>query len=144
MKPPTTFLIDTGPLVAYLDRADSHHAEVRHVWDQLSGVFLTTAAVITETLHFLRDVPQAPQLIAEGLQAGYLTIEETFHPADIAQAALLMQKYHDTPMDFADATLVVLASRLNVGHILTLDQRGFRTYRYARAKAFRLVIQDSE
>lgn len=45
-------------------------------------------------------------------------------------------------MDFADATLVLLAERLGTRGILTLDERGFRTFRFAGKKHFRLVLQD--
>ena len=50
-----------------------------------------------------------------------------------------MSKYSDTPMDFADATLVLLAEELGVTEILTLDRRGFSTYRTAKRKGFRLL-----
>lgn len=53
-----------------------------------------------------------------------------------------MHRYADTPMDFADATLVVLAGELETKQVLTLDERGFRTYRYGRNAAFHLVLQD--
>ena len=52
-----------------------------------------------------------------------------------------MSKYSDTPMDFADATLVLLAEELGVAEILTLDRRGFTAYRTRKGKAFRLVLQ---
>jgi predicted nucleic acid-binding protein len=41
-------------------------------------------------------------------------------------------------MDFADATLVLLAGTLGITDIVTLDRRGFSTYRTSRGKAFRL------
>jgi hypothetical protein len=50
-----------------------------------------------------------------------------------------MKKYRDTPMDDADATLVLLAADLSVADILTLDRRGFSTYRLPNGRAFRLV-----
>ena len=53
-----------------------------------------------------------------------------------------MARYPNVFMDFADATLVVLAENLNTPNILTLDQRGFRTFRYRRNKLFRLLLQD--
>ena len=55
-------------------------------------------------------------------------------------AANLKATYADTPMDFADATLVQLADAVGVIDILTLDRRGFSTYRTAKGKAFRLVL----
>ena len=55
-------------------------------------------------------------------------------------ATKLMAKYADTPMDYADATLVLLADEMGVADIATLDTRGFSTYRTAKGKAFRLVL----
>jgi predicted nucleic acid-binding protein len=56
-------------------------------------------------------------------------------------AEALMSGYVDTPMDFADATLVPAAGYYGTGIIVTLDERGFRTFRYGRNKAFRLLLQ---
>jgi len=52
----------------------------------------------------------------------------------------LMERYADTPMDFADATLVLAADHLDVADVLTLDRRGFSTYRTSKRRAFRLVL----
>ncbi|MCY3863178.1 MAG: hypothetical protein OXG34_08865 [bacterium] len=49
----------------------------------------------------------------------------------------------DTPMDFADATLVLLAERLAVSDILTLDRRGFNTYRLSDGTPFNPVIDNN-
>ena len=53
------------------------------------------------------------------------------------------RRYADTPMDFADATLVLLAERLAVHEILTLDRRGFNTYRLSNGAAFELVLDSA-
>ena len=50
----------------------------------------------------------------------------------------LMSRYADTPMDFADATLVLLGEALEVFDIVTLHRRGFSTYRPRRSKHFSL------
>jgi hypothetical protein len=60
--------------------------------------------------------------------------------ASLRAAVALMKQYRDTPMDFADATLVLLAEELGLLDILTLDRRGFSTYRIGRGRAFRLVL----
>jgi predicted nucleic acid-binding protein len=49
-----------------------------------------------------------------------------------------MERYHDLPADFADATLVSLADDLSVYRILTLDRRGFTVYRGAGGEAFEI------
>ena len=46
----------------------------------------------------------------------------------------------DTPMDYADGTLVLLAEALNVHEVATLDRRGFSTYRTRRNRSLRLVL----
>ena len=60
-------------------------------------------------------------------------------PSDAAtlhRARELMQKYQKLPMDYADATLVVLAEDLDTGLILTTDLRDFSTYRRHGRKEF--------
>ena len=47
-----------------------------------------------------------------------------------------MNRYRDVPMDYADATLVVVADALKLGTVLTTDRRGFRAYRRATGAAF--------
>ena len=53
-------------------------------------------------------------------------------------ASRLMDRYATVPMDFADAALVTLADALQIGAVLTTDRRGFRAYRPASGKAFRV------
>jgi predicted nucleic acid-binding protein len=50
-----------------------------------------------------------------------------------------MERYENVPMDFADATLVVLAEELQTEQVFTLDRRGFSTYRLHRNRAFRII-----
>jgi predicted nucleic acid-binding protein len=51
-----------------------------------------------------------------------------------------MERYNDTPTDYADATLVLLADALRLCTVLTLDRRGFTTYRTPSRKAFKLAL----
>jgi predicted nucleic acid-binding protein len=138
------YLVDTGPLVALLDRGEPAHERVRAAWEPLRGRFVTTAAVITESMHFLCEAPGGPASLADGLAKGHVSIVDTFQLGAVQQAAALMDRYADVPMDFADATLVILAERLNAARILTLDERGFRTFRFGRNRPFRLAIQDGD
>ncbi|MGI8436088.1 MAG: hypothetical protein ACR2NX_04185 [Chthoniobacterales bacterium] len=50
-----------------------------------------------------------------------------------------MKKYHDRPMDFADATLVHLARRESLTTIFTIDRADFETYRIRGRQRFRIV-----
>jgi hypothetical protein len=57
----------------------------------------------------------------------------------LALAKRLMTKYHNLPMDFADATLVTIAQDLDVQDILTFDERHFSIYRLKSKKVFRIL-----
>ena len=70
------------------------------------------------------------------IDAGAILIAPT--QARLARARVLMAKYHDTPMDLVDALLVVTAEQERVSDVLTLDRRGFETYRIGGRRRFRL------
>ena len=51
-----------------------------------------------------------------------------------------MQQYADLPMDFADASLVILAEELGHGRILSTDNRDFHTYRWKNRHPFQNLL----
>jgi uncharacterized protein len=86
---------------------------------------------------------QAEALI-DLFREGSLLLEDLFQLTMLDRAMKLMAGYPNVFMDFADATLVVLAENLNSPNVLTLDERGFRTFRFRRNKLFRLLLQDQK
>ena len=134
-------LLDTGPLVTLLDRAEPDHARVSKFMSRLQGQrLLTTGAVITEAFYFLSEVRNGPANLASFLEASGTEVRDAFTPKALSAAARLMSKYADTPMDFSDATLVWLAEETGIDRVLTLDRRGFLTYRFGRSRRFKLVL----
>lgn len=125
----STWLVDTGPLVAYLDANDAAHAPVAQLWDGFTGRLVTTSAVITEAMHFVATAPGGPGNLAELVGSSAMEVFDLSQAPELREAAALMQRFADTPMDFADATLVLLAEALGVYDVLTLDRRGFSVYR---------------
>ena len=127
-------LLDTGALVSLLDRSQRRHKEFVTFLDSWAG-----QVVLTESTHLLG-------LIAGGaiacldfvLAGGALLIPATANT--IRRARELMDRYADCPMDFADATLVVLAEDLGTNLVLTTDQRDFSVYRIAGRKRFKIPI----
>ena len=135
-----TWLLDTGPLVAYLDSRDSSHEAVAARLDAFTGGLATTNAVITEAMHFVSETRGGPRLLADLVRTSGMGVFDLCRPPELDAAAALMEKYADTPMDFADATLVLLAEALGQHEILTLDRRGFSAFRMRRGRSFRLVL----
>lgn len=133
-------LLDTGPLVAYLDARDGSHGEVTAALAGFPGRLATTSAVITEAMRLVSGVPGGPALLAAFVAASGLQVHDLAQPEPLREAAARMEKYEDTPMDYADATLILLAERLEALDVFTLDRRGFSTYRTRHGKAFRNLV----
>ena len=51
----------------------------------------------------------------------------------------LMKKYADLPMDFADASIVCLASETGIQNIVTFDRKDFTIYRLPKKKNFTIM-----
>jgi len=136
-----TCLVDTGPFVSYLDRKDTAHVDVADFLNNFKGRLTTTGAVIGEVMYFISELPNGPVSFAEFLIASQTHIVPLTASREVLSAAELMHRYRDTPMDFADATLVLLSEQTGTTEILTLDRRGFSTYRTAKGKAFSLVLR---
>ena len=134
------WLIDTGPMIAYLDAEDPAHAAVSACLDSFRGRLLTTEAVIVEAMHFLSVAKEGPALLAEFVETSQMRVFPCCRAGQLSMAAVIMTKYADTPMDFADATLVLLADAIGILEIVTLDRRGFSTYRTSHGKPFRRVL----
>jgi predicted nucleic acid-binding protein len=123
-----------------LDANDPSHAEVVDCLDKFTGQLVTTSAVLTEAMHFVSTSQNGPRLLVELVVASAMEIYDLSRPPELLEAVGLMEKFADIPMDFADATLVLLAEGLNVHEILTLDRRGFSIYRTRRRRHLQLVL----
>lgn len=131
-------LIDTGCIVALLDRNERHHAECVEAVNDLHAPLVTCEAVIAESCHLLRRVEGAAEAVLENVQRGVFGIP--IRLADMAgDVRRLIAKYRRVPMDLADACLVALAGEIEAGEILTLD-RDFSGYRWRRNRPFRSLI----
>jgi uncharacterized protein len=138
VRPARDVLLDTGPLVAALDPGDQWHERCVAVWPEIIDRCLTTEAVVTESCHLaLRGSGQA-QLPLDFLLRAAIPIVG-IETGGQRRAASLMVRYANLPMDYADATLVVLAEGLGVGTVFTTDRRGFSTYAPPRGKKFSVI-----
>jgi predicted nucleic acid-binding protein len=100
---------------------------------------LTTWPVLTEAMYLVGDAGGWPaQRALWGMvERGALGLAE-LTPADIGRAKALMEKYRDTPMDIADATLVAVAEARGLKRVFTLDS-DFGVYRLRGREAFELI-----
>ena len=136
---PSELLLDTGALVSLLDRSQSRYREFSEYFSAWSGQVLTTEAVLTEATHLLGRVPGGALACLDFVLSGGALLVPTSTTA-LRRGRQLMQQYADCPMDFADATLVVLAEELETNLVLTTDRRDFSVYRIGGRKHFRILV----
>jgi hypothetical protein len=131
-------LVDAGPLVAVLNGRDRHHRVCVDALRRMCAPLLSTWMPVTEAMYLLDFSMAAQDALLEMVERGALQIVELL-PDDLPAIRRLMKKYRDQPMEFADASLVQVATRLGLNEILTLDRRDFSVYRLARGRSFRIL-----
>lgn len=130
-------LIDTGAILALLDRNDRWHRACVEAFAEFFLPLVTSAAVLAELFHLVGDNRREVEAAWTFLSSRAVTVCP-IDDADMPVLHTLMRKYHDRPMDFADATLVQLAQRESLQTILTVDFDDFETYRINGRKRFRI------
>ncbi|HXZ46904.1 MAG TPA: hypothetical protein VEH02_09285 [Pseudolabrys sp.] len=129
-------LVDSGPLVALFDRDDRDHRRVRNFLESRRLRLVTTWPVLTEVCALL---PRRSGLdFLEFVARGGVGVE-SLAEADIPGLLTLSRKYADRPMDFADASLVMLAMKTGLDAILSLDA-DFSVYRLPGKKPFKNLL----
>jgi uncharacterized protein len=131
-------LVDTGALLALLDRNDRWHERCAGAFATLRLPLATSAAVLAQLFHLLGDDRREVTAAWGLLRSGAITVLP-IHDPDLPDLETLMKRYADRPMDFADATLVQLARRENLNTVFTVDHDDFETYRIEGRKRFRIV-----
>lgn len=129
-------VVDSGFLIGLFDETDPLHNRCRGFLRDYRGGFLTTEAVLTEALALLSHAQQMRCLewLGDAAQAGLLAVDR--EAVDFRAVEKLARKYADLPMDFADASVVLLATRSGVREILTADRRDFAVYRLSGRARF--------
>jgi predicted nucleic acid-binding protein len=128
-------LLDTGPLVALLSKADANHARARRIFAECVPPFRSCEAVVAEACFLMRKVHTAgpSEVMALGRRGIYtiaMSINE--HWTNIER---LLSKYADRPISLADACLIRCAEVYEEPRIFTFDN-DFAVYRWAGTRKF--------
>ncbi len=120
-------LVDTGPLVAFLNRPDRRHAWAKRPLAEIQPPLLTCEAVLSEACFLVRSLEGGAVAVMKLVSSGAVTVPFRLD-GEIGPVAKLLRKYSDVPMSLADACLVRMAEQVADSGILTLDT-DFRVYR---------------
>ena len=135
MKP---VLLDTGVIVALLDRSEGAHHACAEAVNELQAPLITCEAVIAESCYLLRNLRGAPEVIIENVASGIFQIPFQLSP-EVAGVRQILRKYKDRKIDLADACLIRLADEFESAEILTLD-KDFTIYRWGKNKPFHILL----
>lgn len=134
----TSFITDSGPLVALLDRSDQHHGWAREQFSLVPCPVLTCEGAIAEAAYLLGSAGLPPWGVLELLEREVVTIRFDLE-SGLDRVLTLIRKYADTPMDFVDACLVAMSEARKDCRLLTVDS-DFKIYRRFERQAIPLVM----
>jgi len=131
-------ILDTGPWVALIDRSESRHAQCVQWLKNFSGRLYSTEAVLTEVLYILNFSIKAQCAALDFVLESVVEIIPS-NSASLKKTKNLMKKYADLPMDFADATIVCLATETGMQNIVTFDKKDFAIYKLPKKKSLAIM-----
>ncbi len=135
-------LVDSGPLLALFNRADSWHERVK-IWLTLNpqAKLITTWPVVTEVCALLarRIHNEAALDFLRWAQRGALAMDTPI-TATLETVLQISVRFASMPFDLADASIAEAASRLKISHILTVDS-DFDVYRDPAGAALTNVLR---
>ncbi len=133
-------LVDAGPLYAYVDADDAHHAACLELLETHPGPLVVPILVVTEVAYLLATrLGVEPEVRFLGdLASGTFTIE-TVRAGDWLRVAELVARYSDLPLGTVDASIVATAERLETVELATVDYRHFGVVRPRHAPSFTLL-----
>jgi uncharacterized protein len=131
-------LVDTGPMVALFSEDDHHYERCAEVLETLTPPLFTCWPVVTEAAWLLRTRPKSMYQLFESFDDGLFALFP-FEADDLPAVAVLMKRYEDIGLQFADAALAHLAERENIRTVFTTDRRDFSIIRLKRNRTLRLI-----
>ncbi|MDZ4789209.1 MAG: PIN domain-containing protein [Blastochloris sp.] len=134
----TRTIVDTGALVALLDRGDFHHTWAVQTFKTLRPPLLTCESVLAETFHLLADLPASCEALIRLHREEIVKID--FHlELQAKDIWKLLKKYQYQPMDFADACLVRMTEVFSDAVVWTVDS-DFKHYRQHGRQTIPLIF----
>lgn len=123
----TLCILDTGPLVAFVNARDRHHRWAKAELGTVRPPLYTCEAVLSEVSFLLERGGIRGSIPVEMLSRGLF--DASFSLADqTTRVTELMRRYSDQPMSLADACLVRMTELHSDCVVLTLDS-DFEIYR---------------
>lgn len=133
-------ILDTGPLVALVDRSDPDHDRCREMINGATEARVVPVCTLVEIEYQLRPWSGGFGGLMADVDAGRLHVHVP-DPAEMARAAGMVEEYADLPLGWVDATVLACVERLRETKLATLDRRHFSVVRPAHVPHLNLLPQ---
>jgi predicted nucleic acid-binding protein len=120
-------IVDTGPLVAFFTKNDTHHDWAGEQFARLRTPLFTCEAVMAEVCYLLGGAGIGAHHAVGFVTRGALKLDFSLS-AEIEAVAKLMARYEDAGISLADACLVHMSELTPRCQVMTID-RDFLIYR---------------
>lgn len=133
-------LVDAGPLIALFDQSDQYHQKSKHSLEKYRqdthGRLITTWPIITEVTYILKEHVhlQAQLDFLKWIRLDGIEVFE-LEKEHLSRIIELQNQYSNLSMDFADATLLIVAESLGISKVFSID-KDFSIYRILDKKRF--------
>jgi uncharacterized protein len=137
-------LVDPSGLLSAIDRSQRSHVACAAGVATAAGPRILSPFVLAEVDYLLarRVGPTAQLALLDEVARGAYRLDP-FGPADVTLARDVIARYGDLKLGLTEASIVVLARRHGIRHVLTLDERPFTTVRSLDRKRFRVLPADA-
>ena len=133
-------ILDTGPLLAALDRSDADHDACRELIEESREPRVIPSPVLVEVDYWIHERLHPGVLVAllADIEDGAYRLE---HPqtSDVARIRELCDRYADADIGYVDASVLAIVERLGEHRLATLDHRHFGLLRPRHCDALELL-----
>ena len=137
----TRVLLDTGVLVAVVNKRDQYHPWAVKQWGNIAKPCLTCEPVITESCFLLQEVYGGEDAVMGLVSQGHIEIAFSLRE-EIEVIRELMKRYQSVPMSLADACLVRMSELYPQSDLLTIDS-DFWIYRKHQNQVIPVIMPDN-
>ncbi|MDR9415854.1 MAG: hypothetical protein RI564_06190 [Gracilimonas sp.] len=132
-----TVLVDTGPIVALIDRRDSKHAWASAMMDTFDAPMVSCTAVITEAIFLLKHANNGVETLFSLIDEEIILVENPY-PKYKTNIHNFILKYQNISSSLADLSLITMLENKKAAKIFTIDS-DFLVYRDSKGKTIDLI-----
>jgi uncharacterized protein len=132
------YIVDTGPVIALLNAADSNHKWARETFDRIEPALITCEPVLAEACYLANRLKGGADKVLDLVGRDIVRVSFDLG-TEIEAIRSLMARYASVPMSLADACLVRMTELDDQATIVSLDS-DFRVYRRHRRQAVPVLL----